>query len=177
MQPRPWSHQALSQLEPLLSPKLCTSVHSPDQPVGPAAMGCPLEVQQWWPQCCWGQPGTHFMDFCLWRALRHQSTNTAFPAWAHSTNTALSARHIPSADVPWTGLGVAGWALGTLFSSRADQATMPFVRMFSVWLEASGCRYNANCQINWVWLCIWIMETTWKFCHVNTSARHQKEIN
>lgn len=87
------------------------------------------------PQGCWEQPGTHCMD---WLSAELSGTT------AH-TQPSLPG-HIPPAEAPWTALEVAGSALGTLFSSRADQGNE--VRMLSLLLQASGCCYNENGQIN-----------------------------
>ena len=83
---------------------------------------------------CWGQPGTRCMDLVSSAALRHQSANTDLHVWACSTSRYTTDRQ------------VVDWALGTLFPSRADQANMPFIRTFPLWLEASGCCCNTYGQ-------------------------------
>lgn len=170
MQPRPWSHQALSQPEPLLSAKALYIPSLTPSACGTSAKDCPLEGQEGCPQCCWEQPGTLFTGWVSGELSA--PVHTCRPPCLGSIH-----KHIPAADAPWTGQGAAGWTLGTLFSSRADQASRPLVRMLSLWLEVSGCCCNVNSQINWDWLCIGIIEVAEKFFHANTSARHQRERN
>lgn len=151
MQPRPWSHQALSQPEPLLSAKALYIPSLTPSACGTSAKVCPLEGQEWCPQCCWEQPGTLFTGW-VYGGLSAPVHTCRPPCLGSSTNTSQQQMHHGQAK----GWLAELWAL--LFSSRADQANMPLVRMLSLWLEVSGCCCNVNSQINWDWLCIGIME-------------------
>lgn len=165
---RPLVSLSLSFL-PLYIPSLTPSA------CGTAARGCPLEVQKWCPQCCWLQPDIHFMGLVsgqLSGTIPHTQTSLLGPSHEHSPPCWAHPLSRWTMDRPR-----GGWALGTLFSSRADQAKVTLVSMFSLWLEVSGCLYNADGQINWDGLCIGIVAVTWKFHHANTSAGHQRERN
>lgn len=124
---RVWVSSSLS-----LSPNLCASMVSPcglSCIGGATVMSTPTAEDN--------------LGHSVWTWSPEQLSGTSL-----QTQTSIP-EHVPPADTLWACLRVVSWAQGTLFSSKADEANVPFVRTFSLWLEASGCCCNTNGQINW----------------------------